>query len=145
MNDKDLKKLLFKFYFDTIEVECFEKSIYGDSTLEDRIGSDDYIDLISINYKNKSDHIAAKEMIERVYSREFSSDISKDYAVYVAKETLIDGADLFEGCRILSKLSIDYENVDPVFCGYYDELRSHPGQIDFYRSRILNDLKKIAE
>ena len=143
MVENNLKELLFRFYFDAIETARFEENIYECSSLEEFIGSDDYIDLISVDYKSGRGVEEARRIVKRIYDRKYENQPHRDYAVYVAKTSLVDGADIVKGCELLSNLSIDYEYVDSVFCGYHDELQSHPDQLDFYKDRILEDFKQL--
>jgi hypothetical protein len=131
------------FFFGEESTENFTKWLYNYSELEKAIGSEKYMSLLEINYRQRDDLYKAKQIVENIYDHDRPDQLFIDQVISIAEEMLKGSIALDDGCRRLAHISADGHNfVDSVFVAYADEF-DRLGATDFYNERIIDDVKKL--
>ena len=138
-----IKKKFIEFYYGYTLMDDFEKWLYFEKNLQNYIGEDFYLSLISLDYKKHDAIKDAKELVRNIYRYEEGVPIEWDVALYIAQLMIDNSISLTKGCRILSDLNMDGANFIPLsFVGYSSEIE-RLGTDSFYRDRILTDAKDL--
>jgi hypothetical protein len=138
-----MKKNFLKFYFGVSGTKEFEEFVYRTPDLEKLLAKDDYLALVSFDYKDKLSIDKAKKLVSKVYKKLFGSSIYEDRALEILDNMLDQSLPLPDGCRNLANLrQAGFGTVDVIFEMYSSELEDKPDSIDFYKERIKNDVVK---
>ncbi|MBU0858663.1 MAG: hypothetical protein KJ667_01880, partial [Alphaproteobacteria bacterium] len=66
---QNVRKILRDYYFGDLPTNVFAEWLYKDTALE-KLFYDEYIDLISLDYKDDKECLRAKEIIRKIYDRD---------------------------------------------------------------------------
>jgi len=155
--DKLTRKALRGFYFGDISPRPFEEWLYKDSVLE-KLFPDEYLTLISLDYKRKEDCWKAKETIRKIYDTRDPELLFKHKTLETVRGMLDETIPLENGCQLLTDWYDEGMTFIPIgFVGYDSEFtderrRDTFDMLAFYSDEIiedckilLNDLKQYAE
>jgi len=141
---KETAEHLRRFYFDEEPVETFETWLYQNKDLEDKIGKEFFLYIVSFDYseKEKAKRHDLKEIIKDVYNSQKFDAIFMDQARIIAMAVLDQSCPVDIGCRKLANISENgHAFISEVFTSYSDEF-DRLGSTDFYNDRIIVDIKK---
>jgi hypothetical protein len=142
-SESKVMEMFFQFFFDQLPARDFESWLYTASDVEKKVGAENYLELVSLDYDTKEGVYRAKEIIRFTYDHLSTDTIFRDRARLVAKSMLDGDLSIVMGCRILANLSMDgFEFVPGVFVAYsgeYDRLKERVAN-DAYKERILRDV-----
>ncbi|GDY27759.1 hypothetical protein AHAT_36490 [Agarivorans sp. Toyoura001] len=144
MNPVEL--VFFKLVSHEIELSEFEKWVYSESKLEETLNSDDYLELISINYKIPSGLYEAEKVLSNYFSmgKYYEWNIRNILQKITDKPT--DVQKYIEQCYDLYCDGFDF--MDNLGLGYglgitcpdqYNE------KVDDYYPQILGEVEKVLE
>lgn len=120
---KIARKILRDFYFGDVSENIFEKWLYQDNTLE-KLFYDEYIDLISLDYKKETESLKAKEIVRKVYDTEDPELLFKHKSLEIAQGMLENSIPLELGCEKLADIYYKGMKFIPtIFCGFDSEFK----------------------
>lgn len=144
MNPVEL--VFFKLVSHEIELLEFEKWVYSESKLEEILSSDDYLELISINYKTPSGLYEA----EKVLSNYFSMGKYYEWNIRNILQKITDKPNdvhkYIEQCYDLYCYGFDF--MDNLGMGYGLGLTCpdyYNEKVDDYYPKILGEVEKVLE
>jgi hypothetical protein len=142
-SESKVMEMFLQFFFDQLPARDFESWLYTTADIEKKVGTENYLELVSLDYDTKEGVHRAKEIIRSTYDHLSTDTIFRDRARLVAKSMLDGDLSIVLGCRILANLSMDgLEFVPGVFVAYsgeYDRLEESVAN-DAYTERILQDV-----
>ena len=144
MNPVEL--VFFNLVSHKIELLEFEKWVYSESKLEEILSSDDYLELISINYKTSSGLYEAEKVLSNYFSMgkyyewnirnilQKITDKPNDVHKYIEQcyDLYCDGFDFMDNLGMGYGLGLTCPD-------YYNE------EIDDYYPQILGEVEKVLE
>lgn len=144
--NKDLLTYFLGFYFGEISSSEFSEWVYSSKELEHIIGANRYLEIISFDYDaDQQEQGAIKKIVADIYNDLTSNRLIPDRVSRLVESMLNNDISLRVGCKELADLHDEGNDFIPIeFVGYDSELDS-PSKEEFYRERILDDLKLLKE
>ena len=155
--DKLTRKALRDFYFGDTTPSSFEEWLYKDHALKD-VFEEEYIDLISFNYKNKDECLKAKNIIRKIYDGQDPDLLFKHKILETVQGMLDTSIPLERGCQLLTDWYDEGMTFIPIgFVGYDSEFTDERRRDTFDMHAcydhliiedckiLLNDLKQYAD
>jgi hypothetical protein len=143
--ENNYRCILLGFYFSDIELADFKRWLWSSNKIEGEIGADNYFKLIDLDLDTFDEIEKAKDYIKDIYRKLYHVDIRKDYVRLTLERMLSGKITITNGCKILADLAADgYTLVPIVFIGYSSELVNISAE-QFYRERIINDVRKLLD
>ena len=131
------------FYYYGFSPSEFDEWLCTTANLEDVLGSDRFFRLIDLDYSSRDALEEARQLVQKIYSELFRSDMRRDRVCDVLEGMLAGELELLQGCKILWDLSLSGADFIPaIFAGYASELEG-PKWESFYRARLLKDAEKF--
>lgn len=156
MNNRT-RKALRDFYFEDSPPQSFEEWLYKDATLQ-KLFQDEYTELISLDFKNSTDLLKAREIIKNIYDADDAELLFKHKALETAREMLVSSITLERGCQILAKMRNEGMEFIPIhFVGYdsefsdkdrssmFDMVTAYSETIKKDCASFLNELNRYSE
>ncbi|QJD82788.1 hypothetical protein [Cohnella herbarum] len=136
-----ISNMFIRLYCDEYSIIEFEKEVYSNSTLETEL-KNDYLDLISFDFKSKDAKYRLKKLIKNIY-RNHQKYIEVEIVYWLVIRMTNDEYGLINGCERLARLArndeFDYMFIPKEYVG----LESLMEDLGFYYNP--NDQNDICE
>lgn len=146
--DLPTQKMIRDFYFDVLPAQAFEKWLQEDASQENFQNSEQYVELVSLNYNDYQDIEKAKVLLENAYDREL---LYKHRAGEIAEALLNSSVPIEEGCSQLAEMrERGAEFIPIVFVGFDSEFKDADRSKAFdmheaYEQRIKDEAQLLIK
>ena len=158
----NIRQHLLEFICGAVQPQEFESWLYGASDLEAILSADEYLSIISADYKTRDGVAAAQAIAEAVLTAREPDSAVKYRVERLATETLAGGVDLVSGLRQLvcfyhqgcefiplSLVGLESETDSVPDKRHYHQwepaaLAKQLERLQFYRAQILCELENLV-
>jgi hypothetical protein len=138
----DAEMVMYQFVFCETPPRLFGNWLCAHLELEDVIGTDEYVGLLSIDYKNAAEVVLAREKTSTIYNKLFQAPLAYERVKRTLEKMIVNELSLLAGCRELARLrDVGYLSIPLVFRGYESEIERVG--LEFYEGRIRIDVDQL--